>query len=87
MSRLGKVVLTSGALLALQLANTTPFDLLTKHRPSNHEAGSSDLSIGEAATAAAEKILNEFHLITGEIVWAITEPDRELTTVLLPAEY
>lgn len=86
--QLGKVVATPGAIEALTAAQTSAWELLSKHASTDFgEVDADDWQANLDAIKDGEKILSAYTLKTGERLWVITEADRSSTCVLRPDEY
>lgn len=84
---LGKIVVTSGALAALESAGETALPYLVRHaRGDWGELNSKDLKANEAALREGSRIISTYTLSCGQQIRLITEADRNRTTVLLPHE-
>lgn len=86
---LGQVVATHGALDLLDRSATNAFALLQRH-----QAGDWGDIHPDDATANREAVQHGFRILSSyplgsaaERIWVITEADRSVTTLLLPAEY
>ena len=85
---LGDVVATPAALNALQSCNVTPAQLLQLHVSGNWgSVCEEDALANDAAVINGECILSSYRIGEYTRVWVITEYDRSVTTILLPAEY
>ena len=85
---LGQVVVTPGALQALEEAGQSPVDFLRRHVVGDWgELGEEDQAENELSVVRGFCILSSYTLSTGEKLWIITEADRSATTLLLPSEY
>ncbi len=86
---LGQLVATPGALEALEAANTSPAELLGRHRSGNWgDVDKEDWQANERALGEGTRLLSAYALpTTNETVWIITEWDRSATTILRPDEY
>ncbi len=86
--RLGMVLITPGAMLALVAANQSALDLLERHAYGDWgDLEQADKQANEAALQEGTRLLSAYTLTTGERIWIITEWDRSATTLLLPSEY
>jgi hypothetical protein len=86
--KLGIVVATPAAIAAIAKAGASTDDLITRHL--NLEQGVLDKEDHEQNALALKhglRIFSAFALSDDEKVWIITEYDRTLTTILLPADY
>ena len=85
---LGQVVATPGALEALEKAQTSPSELLTRHVGGDFgEIDSEDWQTNLDSIQEDARILSAYRLKTGENLWVITEADRSSTCILRPDEY
>ena len=86
---LGQRVATPGALAALEAANTSPAELLGRHRSGNWgTVDKEDWQANERALGEGTRLLSAYTLPdTNETVWIITEWDRSASTILRPDEY
>lgn len=86
--RLGTVLLTPGALLALVEAQQSALDLLARHAYGDWgELPIEDRQANERALQEGGRLFSGYTLTTGCRLWIITEFDRSVTTLLLPMEY
>ena len=86
--QLGKVVATPGAIEALTAAQTSAWELLSRHAIADFgEVDADDWQSNLDAIKDGERILSAYTLKTGERLWAITEADRSSTCSLRPDEY
>ena len=84
---LGQVVATPGALAALTAAGVSATSLFERHgRGDWGEVGREDWRANDWSLANGERLLSSY-TVGGEVIWVITERNREVTTVLLPSEY
>lgn len=83
---LGQVVITANAASTLQDEDV----LIALHRHSTGDWGNlcpEDRTANEGALINGTRLLSSYRSKTGIAFWIITEADRSLTTVLLPADY
>ncbi len=86
--RLGTVLITPGAILALVEANQFATDLLERHAYGDwSELPAEDRQANERALKQGSRLFSAYTLTTGRRLWIITEWDRSSTTLLLPMEY
>ncbi len=86
--RLGQVVLTPGAIRALEEARLCPWDFLARHSAGDWgDLDEEDWHLNDEAVKDGSRILSAYLTAKGERVWVITEADRSVTTLLLPSEY
>jgi hypothetical protein len=84
---LGRVVATPGALKLIMEAGAHPFDYLARHATGDWgELCAFDRRQNEIALREGLRVLSSYP-VGREFVWIITEPDRSVTTILLPTEY
>jgi hypothetical protein len=85
---LGQVVATPGALSALERANQTPIEFLSRHVAGDWgELEAQDIAENGYSLSHGFRLLSSYRTKLGETVWVITEADRSATTLLLPEEY
>ena len=85
---LGQVVATPGALDALVDAGQTPLEFLVRHVSGDWgELCAEDRLQNDMAVREGYRILSAYKTSKGTKIWVITEWDRSVTTLLLPAEY
>ncbi len=85
---LGEIVLTPGAIEALDAAAQMPNEFLDRHAAgdwgdlSEHDRRENERSVREGF-----RILSAYRTQKDTKIWIITEADRSSTTILLPEEY
>lgn len=85
---LGRIVVTPGALRALEEANQNPFEFLERHQAGDWgELCEEDKSENEFSVRNAFRILSAYRTRNEVKIWIITEADRSCTTLILPHEY
>jgi hypothetical protein len=85
---LGLATITPGALELLGSLEVSPTELLERHASGDWgEIPSEDARENELALEHGFRVMSSYPLSGGVRVWVITERDRSLTTILLPAEY
>jgi hypothetical protein len=85
---LGRLLITPGALAALQRAGTDPVSLLVRHGQRDWgDVCEEDRRLNNLAAAQGSRLLSVYTIAGKETVWIITEADRSATTMLLPEEY
>ena len=85
---LGDVVATPGALDALREAKQEPLGLLRRHQTGDWgDLDEEDKAENEFSLTHDLRLLSAYTLPTQVKIWVITEADRSVTTLLLPAEY
>jgi hypothetical protein len=84
--RLGRLMATPNALRSL-----SQDDIQTAIR--RHQAGDwgdvshEDWEANDRALTQGSRIFSVYHAVNGTKFWVITEADRSVTTILLPADY
>jgi len=85
---LGQIVLTPGALQALQKAEQAPHAFLARHvRGDWAEVPDADKRHNADAVHRRSHMVSAYTTSAGDRLWVITEADRSVTTILLPKEY
>jgi len=86
---LGQIVATPGALDLLDRTGTNALGLLWRHQCGDWGAVcAEDAQSNKYAVAVGARILSAYELGSRrERLWIITEADRSVTTLLLPADY
>jgi hypothetical protein len=85
---LGQIVATPGALEALEQAQQTPQEFLTRHVQGDWGTlDAHDQQANQRAVKEGHRILSAYTTKTGTRLWVITEWDRSVTTLLRPDEY
>jgi hypothetical protein len=86
--RLGKTVITPGALRCFVEAEENPATFLHRHVTGDGgEVDEADKQENELSVKEGFRILSAYTLKSGVKVWVISESDRSLTKILLPEEY
>lgn len=86
--RLGQIVVTPGALEALEDADQLPTEFLRKHVAGDWgDVEADDRRENETSIECGSRILSAYKTKKGVSLWVITEADRSSTCVLLPDEY
>lgn len=86
--RLGRVLATPGALVALRTAGISALSLLVRHLQGDWgDLDDEDLLQNEIALLSGARLLSSYSISLQVKVWVITEADRSATTVLLPDDY
>ena len=86
--RLGQVVATPGALEALKDAGQEADEFLYRHVTGDWgDLDEEDVQANKDAVQRGSRILSAYHTSKDVKIWAITEWDRSVTTLLLPGEY
>lgn len=87
----GRIVMTPGAVDAMQRAKVKPSGLLVRHLTGDWgDLDNSDRLLNDRAIKPGLDPLRTFSaykLNEDDTVWVITEWDRSVTTLLLPEEY
>ncbi len=85
---LGRVVATPGALDTLASHNLDPHTYLRRHARGDWGAlKPEDVAANAVALEQGTRLLSNYPLSSTARLWIITEADRSVTTLLLPAEY
>jgi hypothetical protein len=84
----GRIVATPGALALLEQANKSPLELLSRHLRGDwgDDLCQEDKTENELSLKYGFRLLSSYRVTDTEKVWMITEADRSVTTLLLPAE-
>jgi len=85
----GEIVATPGALALLEQANKTPLEFLSRHLRGDwgDDLCQDDKTENELSLKNGFRLLSSYNVTDAEKHWIITEADRSVTTLLLPAEY
>lgn len=84
----GQIVATPGALALLEQANKSPLEFLSRHlRGDWGDLCQEDRTENELSLKYRFRLLSSYQVTDSETLWVITEADRSVTTLLLPAEY
>ena len=85
---LGSVVVTPGALEAMQESGQTPDFFLDRHVSGDWgQVDAEDWQLNDQALLDGTRILSAYTTLKGRKLWIITEWDRSSTTILLPEDY
>ena len=85
---LGEVLATPGALAALERLQVMPIKLLSKHlRGDWGNVAAEEALANDNALKNGGRLLSSYAIAPDVRIWVITESDRSVTTLLLPAEY
>ena len=85
---LGQVVATPGALTALERQQVLPILLVSKHLHGDWgNVPAEDALANDNALKNGGRLLSSYAIAPDVRIWVITEADRSVTTLLLPAEY
>ena len=85
---LGQVVATPGALEAIEAAGQTPIEFIARHHVGDWgDLDEEDKQENELSVEQGYRILSAYQTNDHIKIWVITEADRSVTTLLLPAEY
>lgn len=87
--RLGRIVSTLGAAIAMRDAGVSTFRLLHRHQRGDWgELDAEDCAANDRAVVEGTRILSAYRVgEEGTKLWVITEWDRSLTTLLLAEDY
>jgi hypothetical protein len=84
----GRIVATPGALALLEEAQKSPSEFLSRHlRGDWGDLCQEDKAENELSLKHGFRLLSSYPVTDNETLWIITEADRLVTTLLLPAEY
>ena len=84
----GRLVATPGALALLEQVNKSPRELLSRHLCGDWgDLCPEDKAENELSLKYGFRLLSSYQVTDTETIWIITEADRSVTTLLLPAEY
>ena len=84
----GRIVATPGALALLEQLNKSPLEFLSRHlRGVWGDLCQEDKTENELSLKQGFRLLSSYQVTDTEKIWIITEADRSVTTLLLPAEY
>ena len=85
---LGQVVITPGAIEALDDSNELPITFLRKHQSGDWGiVGKEDWEENQFSLSNGYRLLSAYRTAKEEKIWILTEADRSVTTILLPCEY
>ncbi len=86
--QLGQIVATPGAIQTLAEAQTSAWELLSRHVSGDFgEVDAEDWQANLDAIKHGDRVLSAYTLKTGERLWVITEADRSSSCLLRPDEY
>ena len=84
----GRIVATPGALALLEHANKSPLEVLSRHlRGDWGDLCQDDATENESSLKCGFRLMSSYQVTATERLWIITEADRSVTTLLLPADY
>ena len=84
----GRLVATPGALALLEQVNKSPLEFLSRHlRGDWGDLCQKDKTENELSLKYDYRLMSSYQVSDAEKLWVITEADRSVTTLLLPAEY
>ena len=84
----GQIVATPGALALLEQANQSPLEFLSRHlRGDWGDLCQDDKTENELSLKYGFRLMSSYPVTNTKRLWIITEADRSVTTLLLPAEY
>ena len=84
----GQLVATPGALQALTAAGQSPAEFLERHVQGDWGlVDAEDWAANDQDLLDGGRLLSAYETRLGIRLWVITEHDRSVTTLLLPAEY
>jgi hypothetical protein len=86
--RLGRLLVTPGALAAITDSGQTPWDFVVRHMGGDWGCVSDqDKLLNDEAVGAGDRLLSYYLTAKAVNIWVLTEADRSATTVLLTEEY
>ena len=92
--KLGKTVMTPGAIEVLANSNQIPDSFLRRHQSGDWgEIGDEDSALNDESIAhegnpeKQMRVMSVYKTSKNETIWIITEWDRSVTTILLSSEY
>ena len=84
----GRLLATPGALAACERAEVNPAHYLNRHLSGDWgDFDDEDKQANEKALDVGARLLSGYNLPADKRLWIITEWDRSVTTLLLPADY
>lgn len=84
----GQIVATPGALALLEQLNKSTLEFLSRHlRGDWGDLCQEDKTENELGLKHGFRVMSSYDVTRTEKIWVITEPDRSVTTLLLPDEY
>ena len=84
---LGQLRITPGALEALGQLNISAESIFQRHVLGDWgDISQEDKKLNDLAVEMGERVLSGYILPDGTKIWVNTEPDRSVTTILLPDE-
>jgi hypothetical protein len=84
----GQIVATPGALALLEQVRKSPLEFLSRHlRGDWGDLCQDDKAEDELSLKYGFRLVSSYQVTDTEKLWIITEADRSVTTLLLPAEY
>ncbi len=84
----GHFVATRGALALLEQVDKSPLEFLSRHlRGDWGDLCQEDRTENVLSLKYGFRLLSSYQVTDTEKVWIVTEADRSVTTLLLPAEY
>src|ERR1700674_6025753 len=83
----GQIVATPGALALLEQAKQLPLEFVSRHlRGDWGDLCQDDKTENELSLKYGFRLMSSYQVTDTERLWIITEADRSVTTLLLPAE-
>ena len=84
----GRIVATPGALALLERVQKSPSEFLSRHLHGDWgDLCPEDKAENELSLKHGFRLLSSYPVTETDTLWIITEADRSVTTLLLPAEY
>jgi len=84
----GEILFTQGAFAAMQAHQTSPMELLRRHRAGDWGTiPKEDAQANEQALKYGGRLLSSYLIAPDVVIWLITEASRASSTFLRPSEY
>jgi hypothetical protein len=84
----GRIIVTPGALAALEASGEVPFEYLVRHINGDwRDVDEHDRRENELSLIHGFHLISAYRLNSGAKIWIITEAGRSVSTILLPEEY
>jgi len=86
--KMGQLLLTPGAMEALQVSGESPWSFLSRHVTGDWgEIPEEDKKENQFSLDRGFRLMSSYRTTANDVVWVITESSRSHTTLLLPSEY
>lgn len=84
----GMIVMTQGAISALQKSGDPPEMFLDRHVSGDWgNIPAEDIPMNQEGVKSKGMIMSSYNTSAGDRIWVITDPGHATTTLLLPEEY